>query len=166
MPHELIMAFRATLEEVVAADLIVHVRDIAAKNTKEQCVDVLKVLENLGFEDIKNSNKYIEVLNKTDLLTDNRKAETAKKAKENQIMISAVTGDGLGSLVSAINKKLSSGYVVATLKVAAADGKKAAWLYDNAEVLEKTLKGETWFIKIAAEPAIMAKIEGKFANNK
>ncbi len=166
LPHELIMAFRATLEEVVAADLIVHVRDIAAENTKEQCGDVLKVLENLGFEDVKNSHKYIEVLNKADLLTDDKKTEIAKKIKESQIMISAVTGDGVNSLVSAIDKKLTSGFVTATIKVAAADGKTAAWLYDNAEVLEKTLKGETWFIKIAAEPAIMAKIEGKFANNE
>ena len=63
LPHELVMAFRATLEEVLEADLIVHIRDIASQSTKEQRSDVLKVLKSLGIVDVENSEIYIEVLN-------------------------------------------------------------------------------------------------------
>ncbi len=166
LPHELIMAFRATLEEVLAADLIIHVRDIAAENTKEQCGDVLKVLENLGFEDIENSGKYIEVLNKVDLLPDDKKADMAKKIKNNQIMISAITGEGLPDLENMIDRKSASGFITTTIKVPVSDGRMIAWLYNNAEVLEKRLKGEILVIKIAAEPSVMAKIEAKFSKDK
>lgn len=75
LPHELVMAFRATLEEVLNADLVVHVRDIAGENSREQKQDVLKVLESLGFQNIEEDPRYIEVLNKIDLLEAQRKQE-------------------------------------------------------------------------------------------
>ena len=78
LPHELIMAFRATLEEVLSADVIVHVRDIANPNTREQQQDVLKVLRSLGLEDVEQQDSYIELFNKIDLLDDDMRRHLEK----------------------------------------------------------------------------------------
>ena len=80
LPHELIMSFRATLEEVLAADIIVHVRDIANENTAIQRRDVISVLKSLGLNDAEDQNNYIELLNKTDLLS----PEQQKNLKQNR----------------------------------------------------------------------------------
>ena len=95
LPHELIMAFRATLEEVLEADLIVHVRDIANPNSGEQKKDVLAVLDNLGLKEVEQQDKYIEVLNKTDLLTpeDHASVLSLCERRLNVVPTSAVTGD-------------------------------------------------------------------------
>lgn len=96
LPHELIMAFRATLEEVLSADVIVHVRDIANPNTREQQQDVLKVLRSLGLEDIEQQDSYIELFNKIDLLDDDMRRHLEKQiaARRNRVMVSALTGEG------------------------------------------------------------------------
>lgn len=87
LPHELIMAFRATLEEVLSADVIVHVRDIANPNTREQQQDVLKVLRSLGLEDIEQQDGYIELFNKIDLLDDDMRRHLEKQiaARRNRV---------------------------------------------------------------------------------
>ena len=80
LPHELIMAFRATLEEVVSAEVVVHVRDFSNPESKEQKQDVLKVLESLGLQDIENQSHYIELFNKIDLLSPQDKENAQKQA--------------------------------------------------------------------------------------
>ena len=139
LPHELIMAFRATLEEVLAADLVIHIRDVASENTKQQRQDVLQVLENLGFKDIQNSPQYIEVLNKIDLLSAEKKAEMQRKtAVSGTVCVSALTGEGQNELLQLIDERLADGLEIEEIRIPAADGRKLAWLYAHSEVLART----------------------------
>ena len=139
LPHELIMSFRATLEEVLAADIIVHVRDIANPDTQEQKKDVLEVLEHLGLKDIREKENYIEVLNKADLLD----AETKQRIqnhllqRKNKVLTSAVTGEGRELFLQMIDNKLSAGNLQKNITISAARGDILAWLHSNARILEK-----------------------------
>lgn len=135
LPHELVMSFRATLEEVLSADLVVHIRDAAIETSKEQKRDVLSVLESLGFKDFENSPQYVEVLNKIDLLETAKKEEFVAKLKPGMIGLSALTGEGKETLLQIIEDRLSADFDLITLKVAAADGKKLAWIHANSQVL-------------------------------
>ena len=110
LPHELIMSFRATLEEVLAADIVVHVRDISGSDTIEQKKDVLDVLHNLGLKEIEQQNNYIEVLNKIDLLSNEERntIQTLVQKNKNMIALSALTGEGTQNLLNKIAQILSS----------------------------------------------------------
>ena len=140
LPHELVMAFRATLEEVLEADLIVHIRDIASSNTKEQRSDVLNVLKSLGIVDAENSDKYIEVLNKIDLLDDNKKAELQNKISSDKVAVSAITGEGIDNLLRLMAEKVSSDFEMVEIRIPSINGKNLAWIYANATILEKQSK--------------------------
>ena len=143
LPHELVMAFRATLEEVLEADLIVHVRDAVSENTKEQRRDVLSVLENLGIKDVQNSPNYLEILNKIDLFAGDKKKELClKNAAPEKICVSALTGEGLSKLLEIIDEKLSDGFEIRNIEISAADGKKVAYVYACAEVLDRQVKDD------------------------
>lgn len=140
LPHELVMAFRATLEEVLEADVIVHVRDIANPENREQKKDVLKVLSGLGLENIEEDNRYLEVLNKIDLLAVDRRKELA--GHDRHLGISALTGEGMSAFLHMLDSRLSSADEVSTFQLKPEDGKNLAWLYANAEVLD-ICRGET-----------------------
>lgn len=133
LPLELIMAFRATLEEVVEADLIVHVRDISSNSAKEQREDVLKVLQSLGID---NTNRYIEVLNKIDLISTEKRQSLLKQTGKNWVAVSALTGEGKDRLLQLIDKKLFAEFETVDIKVPVANGKDLAWVYENAIVIE------------------------------
>jgi GTP-binding protein HflX len=138
LPTDLVAAFRATLEEVAEAELIVHVRDIAHPDSEAQCQDVERVLSELGLED-KLDGGMIEVLNKIDLLDresrDILAARTARHA--NQVAVSAVTGEGLDDLLALVARRLGEGKDVVELSVPHDDGAALAWLYDHGEVLSR-----------------------------
>ena len=144
LPHELVMAFRATLEEVLNADIILHVRDIANQDTAVQRDDVLKVLDNLGLKNIKYASNYIEVLNKSDLLAReeflHRKDKTRRA--DNTVLVSALSGDGCDMLLKLIEDKLTSEFIECKVTLSGSDGKTAAWLYENSKVTE-VINGET-----------------------
>ena len=159
LPHELIMSFRATLEEVLSADIVVHIRDAASPHSKEQRKDVLDVLESLGFKDFEHSPKYIEVLNKADLLSPEAKAETARKLKKGEVCLSALTGEGTENLLALLDERLSAGFEEMSLSVPAADGKKLAFIYANAEVVSKRIVAETVRLKLRLDAAAKGKIE-------
>lgn len=161
LPHELIMSFRATLEEVLSADLIVHIRDIAAPNTGEQRKDVLEVLENLGFKDFANSKQYIEVLNKTDLLAPEKVQKLTAKSKAGTAVISALTGYGKENLLQLIDDKLSTDFAVVNLKIPASDGKKLAWIHANADVLDSKIMDDIICLKIKISPENHGKLQNK-----
>lgn len=148
LPHELIMSFRATLEEVLSADLVIHIRDIAAPNSKEQRKDVLHVLESLGFKDFANSRQYIEVLNKIDLLPSEKASELIAKSKAGTAVVSALTGEGKEKLLQLMEDKLSDGFEVAEFKINPADGKNLAWIHANADVLEEKAVRDRIFLKV------------------
>ena len=138
LPHELVMAFRATLEEVLNADIILHVRDISNPDNSSQCTDVLEVLEHLGLQDIKYANNYIEVLNKSDLLAEDEYLSWKNKTSgtDNAILASAVSGDGCSRLLQVIEQKLSAENLNCRVTLPASDGKTAAWLYQNSRILK------------------------------
>lgn len=135
LPHELIMAFRATLEEVLSADLVIHIRDAFSPNSKEQKADVLKVLESLGFIDFEKSAKYIEVLNKIDLFDEVSRKEFLAKQKVGLVGLSAISGEGCDRLLKLIDDKISVGFEVCEFELNVAEGKKIAWLHANSDVI-------------------------------
>ncbi len=128
LPTELVAAFRATLEEVLGADLIVHVRDISHDESQAQADDVQAILTSLGVDD---ARPMLEVWNKTDLLdADEREAVLARADRDPSIFaISAVTGDGIAPLLADIATKLQGVRRETTLSLSFAEGNKRAWLF-------------------------------------
>ena len=139
LPHELIMSFRATLEEVLAADIIVHVRDISNENHDIQKKDVLAVLKSLGLAEIEEQNCYIELLNKIDLLDEQQRQWVAEISSRNPslLAISATSGEGSDQFLELIDKKLSQNRLAVTCRIKNTDGALQAWLYRHAEVVSR-----------------------------
>ena len=137
LPHELIMAFRATLEEVVSAEVVVHVRDISNPESKEQKQDVLKVLESLGLQDIENQSHYIELFNKIDLLSPQDKENAQKQAAKgrNRVLVSALTGEGCDKFLHVLDDVLVQEEQILKVRIPVEDGKMIAWLHKNSEIL-------------------------------
>ncbi|WJY20865.1 GTPase HflX [Fontisubflavum oceani] len=133
LPTQLVAAFRATLEEVLDADLIVHVRDIAHPETEAQAADVAAILTDLGVED---GAPMIEVWNKSDQLPPERAAELTQIAarRDNTHVISALTGLGMDSLLTEIAKNVSPPRHMSELDLPHSDGRKRAWLYNQGVV--------------------------------
>lgn len=159
LPHELVMSFRATLEEVLSADLVVHIRDAFSPNSKEQKADVLKVLESLGFSDFEKSAKYIEVLNKIDLFDEVSKKEFLAKQKVGLVGLSAISGEGCDRLLKMIDDKLSIDFKVVDVKLNVADGKKIAWLYANSEVISSKTNEDKISFKVKISQENLSKFE-------
>ena len=137
LPTTLVAAFRATLEEVSHADLILHVRDIAAAASQQQKKDVESVLASLGVDTQAHDSKIIEVWNKVDLLSDDqREALEAKAARQDRlpVLISAATAEGLDDLKAAINDRLSQGHVIRTFTLQACEGALVNWLYEHGDI--------------------------------
>lgn len=155
LPHELIMAFRATLEEVLSADIIVHVRDVANPDSREQKQDVIKVLESLGLQNVETMPQYIEVLNKLDLVAPNRRDYIIGQTlgNSNLLALSALTGEGCAAFLRAIDDKLASADVHIVVTLPLSDGKNKAWLYEHAEVLSVNAGEQTadFEIRIASQ---------------
>ena len=139
LPTMLVAAFRATLEEVLAAEIILHVRDIAAEETAQQAEDVMGVLAELGIHP-GEGRAIIEVWNKIDLLERaQREALRARAAAAlpPAVMVSAVTGSGLPALLETIERSLMGTRPTINVELGADQLGAAQWLYDNTEVLER-----------------------------
>ena len=143
LPTELVAAFRATLEEVLAADLIVHVRDISHPETEEQARDVAAILESLGVED---TTPQIELWNKIDRLDPDALAvaETRAARHEDVRTVSAVTGAGLDETVALIIDRLSAKSFETQLTLGFDEGRKRAWLFERG-LVEDEVQGENGF---------------------
>ncbi len=141
LPTMLIEAFRATLEEVLEADLVVHVRDIHHPETEEQAADVRSVLSELGL-DTERRNSMIEFWNKADLLPQAERAMAEHKSgrSEGVVLGSAATGAGLDRLILLIEDRLSSLSTTCEVDLQASQGADLAWLYENGEVLARQTK--------------------------
>jgi GTP-binding protein HflX len=139
LPTDLVAAFRATLEEVLSADLVIHVRDISHPDTEAQKKDVQDVLRDLGLE-TEDSGALIEALNKTDLLAPGeRQAQIARARRHPDLAaVSALTGEGMDALLKAIDRRLAADRRVYHYRLGPADGAATAWLYEHGEVLERT----------------------------
>jgi GTP-binding protein HflX len=157
LPHELIMAFRATLEEVLEADIVVQVLDASNTENKTQRQDVLNVLHQLGLEKIEYQDNYIEVYNKIDLLTKENAA--VMKLNASYIAISALSGEGLDRLLKKIDDGLSANFVQMNISVAASDGKILSWLYQHSEIINSEFKDNKIKLKIKISAADKNKLE-------
>ena len=167
LPHELVMAFRATLEEVLNADIILHVRDVSNPDNQEQCADVLAVLAHLGLKEIKTADNYIEVFNKADLLPPEDlprwQAKTANSA--NLVLTSAISGEGCDKLLELIRQKLAQGQKKCQIEIPVTDGKLQAWIYQKSEVqkLENTEQTNIFTVYLSSEN--LARFEKMTADN-
>jgi GTP-binding protein HflX len=161
LPTELVAAFRATLEEVAEADVILHVRDIAHPDTAAQKADVLGVLAGMvkdGTLDADWPQRTIDVLNKADLLGGVSEVPGLVQDK-NTIPISALNGDGLDALRAAIDERLASAKEVASFQLVPSDGAKLAWLYRHGEVLTREDEEEAIRVTVRMLPADRARFE-------
>jgi GTP-binding protein HflX len=138
LPTSLIAAFRATLEEVIGADLILHVRDVSHAESDAQAQDVARVLEELGIRE-DQSGRIIEVWNKADLL--DAEARVMREAQahrhKNFVLVSAITREGLPRLLSMIEDQLGAVNAVYQIFLDPSDGEGQAWLHERGEVLER-----------------------------
>jgi GTP-binding protein HflX len=140
LPTMLVAAFRATLEEVVEADLILHVRDIAHEETDAQAKDVEKVLSDLGIDTIPADGHILEVWNKVDLLEPERLSELRREGLRDErapVPVSAITGAGLAQLLQSIDERLGKADEVLELDIPGHQGALIAWLYENADVIAR-----------------------------
>jgi GTP-binding protein HflX len=153
LPTELIAAFRATLEEVASADLILHVRDIAHPDTDAQKSDVETVLASLGLGEGEGPLR-MELWNKIDLLEgDDREAVLAEAQRRADVVpISAVSGEGLDNLQEQIALRLRGSASVHHVRLPLTEGSKLAWLHSRGEVLDSRTEGETIEIDVRLSP--------------
>ncbi len=158
LPTELIAAFRATLEEVLEADVIVHVRDAAHDETAAQKADVLAVLEELG---VPPDRPMLEVLNKIDLLEPGQRAGLLGRKGET-IAASALTGEGIPALLAAFETGVTRGNITLSLKLDAADGSALAFAYRHAQVLERRDRGGKISLSLRIHPDDLGRFESRF----
>ncbi|MBD8547369.1 GTPase HflX [Sphingomonas sp. CFBP 8760] len=134
LPTQLVAAFKATLEEVVSADLLIHVRDIAHPDTEAQRADVETVLAEIG---VSEATPRFEVWNKLDLLEDEHREAMLSEAerRDGVRLISALTGEGIDDLIASVAGRLTQGHRRYTIALPAGDGAGAAWLHAHGEVI-------------------------------
>jgi GTP-binding protein HflX len=141
LPTMLVAAFRATLEDVIEADVLLHVRDISHGETEAEAADVQQVLRDLGI-DPEDRGRIIEVWNKADLLPPQERerlqASIARMpANERPALVSAATGDGMEALLRGIELRIAAGRPTFQVILEASDGQSLNWLYEQAEVLDR-----------------------------
>ena len=164
LPHDLVAAFRATLEEVTGADLILHVRDIAHPDNEAQLQDVEAILGELGLGE-RLEERVIEVFNKIDLLdAESRQVLENQCARGNgEVLVSALTGEGVADLLAAIDRHLTKSARTVTLAVALQDGAALAWLYDHGQVLERRDDARHAHLRVDLDPADLARFHHRQA---
>ena len=167
LPTMLVSAFRATLEEVIEADVILHVRDVSHEDTAEQSADVMQILCDLGV-DPEDDRRIIEVWNKIDLLDiENRRRQLGvaklKRGRGRAFAVSAITGEGLDALLAGVEERLSSGNARYSVSVPPTDGQGLAWLYEHCEVLERSSNNDgATIVLVRVSPERMERLERRF----
>jgi len=159
LPTHLVAAFRATLEEVTEADIVVHVRDTNHPDSEPQRRDVLGVLAELGLGSSIESG-LIEVMNKIDLVD-----LTTRESLENQVMrnshsvaLSAITGEGCDAFLALVDRRLASEVRAVRLDIPLTDGKTLAWVYRHGEVLGRRDDGEAAHLSVRLSEADIARL--------
>ena len=155
LPHELVAAFHATLEEVIEADVIVHVRDISHPDSAAQKEDVVAVLHELGVNG-KADREPVEVLNKADLLTPEAKAvmnNRIARGNVDAVIVSALSGEGLEALSRMLDYRLKEDRGLMTVIIAPEDGRSLAWLYDHGEVVTREDSEEGILLTVRLNPS-------------
>lgn len=156
LPHELVEAFHATLEEVMEAHVVVHVRDIAHPDTVAQADDVMGVLKELGLDEEALHERLIEVRNKSDLLSEDdldTQKNQVSRADRPIVLTSAVTGAGVGDFLAAVSARLAQALETMEVTLDASDGKSIAWLYANGDVIARTDDGSSIHLTVRLSEA-------------
>ena len=171
LPTMLVAAFRATLEEVIEADLILHVRDLSHEDADAQSFDVEEVLRQLGIA-AQDGARLIEVWNKIDRLDGEARARLGNRVERSPterrpVLVSALSGEGLDRLLAEIETRLAARRVTLDLVVDAADGAGVSWLHRHTEVMQKALRGDgALAITVRADPANAEKARARFARHQ
>jgi GTP-binding protein HflX len=169
LPTMLVAAFRATLEEVIEADVILHVRDVSHGDTEAQAADVAAILADLGIDPA--SRTLVEVWNKVDLLDGPARESALNRAARHDeahrpYFVSAVTGEGLPDLLAAVEDKLRAAHERLTVTVDAADGGTLHWIHENAEVEERrSLDSGDTQVTLRIAPAKRDQLERRLARS-
>ncbi len=167
LPTMLVAAFRATLEEVIEADVILHVRDMSHEDAQAQSHDVEQVLGELGIEAGKDE-RLIEVWNKIDRLDAEGRLRLfnlaeRQDAERRPVLVSALSGEGLERLTAAIEERIARTRLTLDLALDPADGAGLSWLYRHAEVLTKEMREDGRLaVTVRADPAKVERIRAKF----
>ena len=158
LPTDLVAAFRATLEEVRAADVIVHVRDIADPETEAQRADVHLVLAELGLSE-QVEQGLVEVLNKIDLLAPEQREVIANQAARSPgtVPVSAITGEGTERLLQVLDGRLAAEREIVEFTLESSDGAAIAWLYAHGEVLARADAEGATQLKVSLDPVDRAR---------
>ncbi|MFN7030504.1 MAG: GTPase HflX, partial [Sphingopyxis sp.] len=167
LPTELVAAFRATLEEVTTADLIVHVRDIVHPDSDAQYDDVKAILDSLGVngprdgegEDAADPIPQIEIWNKIDTAGPERRAEIVEIAarRSDVAVISAFTGEGVEAARTLMAARLTEGHEIQQIFLGFDEGEALAWLHARGEVLDNRAEGEGHVLTVRLDPADQAR---------
>ncbi len=169
LPTMLVAAFRATLEEVIEADLILHVRDIAHADSGAQAGDVAKVLRELDV-DPNDRHRLVEVWNKIDCLDAEARARTVnvaarKRGEEQPILVSALSGEGIDLLIAAIEARLAQSRTTLDLLLDPADGAGVSWLHRNTEVMTKSMRPDGQYaVKVRVDPSKVDLVRRKYGH--
>jgi GTPase len=135
LPTELVEAFKSTLEEVVHADVLLHVHDVSSPLVAEEAADVVKVLGDLGMDAETQAARILHVLNKADLLTTNdEQVASLQNMFSDGVFVSAKAGDGIDDLLARLDRYLGKSAILVTIYITPADGAVHAWLHQNAVV--------------------------------
>ena len=168
LPTMLVAAFRATLEEVIEADLILHVRDVSHEDTEAQSLDVQEVLSQLGITG-RGEGRLFEVWNKIDLLDSGARLRVRNQAERQggtgrPVLVSARSGEGLNRLAAEIERRLAADRITLEFLLDASDGAGLSWLHRHTEVMSKALREDgALAITVRADPANAQKARAKFA---
>jgi len=169
LPTDLVAAFRATLEEVKEADLILHVRDMAHTDSAAQRDDVNMILRDLELGPLVDADApVIEVLNKIDRLDPAACAALMAQVERapRSVAVSALTGESVPALLSVIDRHLAAARTIIIAKVAQAEAARIAWLYQHGEVLERRDDERYSYLRVRLDPADAAKFEGQASRRK
>jgi GTP-binding protein HflX len=166
LPVMLVAAFRATLEEVLEADVIAHVRDVSHAESAAQKADVLTVLSELGI-DAGTDRPFIEILNKVDLLAPEVRAGlvAANSKPGGSAAVSAVTGEGLDGLRTRFERALTGANIRFRLTLSHADGEGLAWVYRHAQVLKRADKPKGVELTLAIDPQDVGRFSNRFTGD-
>jgi GTP-binding protein HflX len=166
LPTMLVAAFRATLEEVISADVIVHVRDVSHADSEAQMRDVQLVLTGLGIDE-RRQEQVIEVWNKIDKLDPEQRARLsnmAERAEGTPVLVSAISGEGLGELLAEVERRLAETRVRFDLVLDVSDGAGLSWLHRHTEVIGKVMREDGRIaVSVRADPARAGQVRARFA---
>ncbi len=171
LPTMLVAAFRATLEEVIEADLILHVRDVSHGDTEAQSQDVTEVLSALGIEP-GDGRRIIEIWNKIDRLSEEERNQLGNLAERQAgdarpVLLSAITGEGVPELVTRIEQRLGESRTVITVLLDPGDGAGVSWLHRHTEVLDKAMREDGKLgLTVRVDEANAERVRAKFGGAK